>query len=124
MCLTIDYFERRAEEKIKYEEQGYVDLDTLTETYGITLEQLAKICLFKTRGLHSTVDLYHYDITKKGSNFFEMGNYQIILFKPNRLNELIAALKEAKGCEKEIKTDFFKLSFLIFIAEMLFIFTK
>lgn len=122
MCLSTEYFEERAEECTKYSELGYKSIETITDTHGITLEQLADICLFKRKSteVRITTDLYRYELTKKGCELFEFTSSQLILLKPNSIDKLKMIISDAKDkkheCIDEDKKSIFRTTISIIWA--------
>jgi|TARA_R110002096_G_scaffold168798_5_gene340061 enamine deaminase RidA (YjgF/YER057c/UK114 family) len=96
MSLTDEFFIQRGQKINALIEQGYINIDELAKTAGITVDQLIQAQYLSQRNIQSTADLYNVSVTQLGQPFLkEIKSRDLIVVKPNRLNSLINAINKA-----------------------------
>lgn len=96
MSLTDEFFIQRGQKINALIEQGYINIDELAKTAGITVDQLIQAQYLSQRNIQSTTDLYNVSVTQLGQPFLiEIKSRDLIVVKPNRLNSLINAINKA-----------------------------
>jgi hypothetical protein len=100
MSLTDEFFIQRNQKLNTLIEQGYINIDELAKTAGITVDQLIQAQYLPPYNIQSTADLYNVSVTKLGQPFLkEIKSLDLIVVKPNRLNSLINAINKAGNPE-------------------------
>lgn len=84
MCLSMRYLNHRDRVENLYSFIGYKSVYNLE----IPVDMLIKTGLLARHGISSTAMIHEFELTNKGKNFFRETGDQLILLKPNTLEEL------------------------------------
>ena len=88
MSLSEEYFQRRDEEKKKYLEKEYADLEDVLEQRTFCIQSLENAGIFIPKSTFTTADLYLSEPHPRAKHIFTIGDYQLLLVKKEKLKEL------------------------------------
>jgi len=106
MCLSQEFFINRSKIKVKYENEGYIDIDDLSKQYANTVKDLTDFGFLREKKMYHTAEMYGFKLTGLGkSYFFAEKEYQLILLKPNKIDKLMERLAQPTPTLTRIVTE-------------------
>lgn len=98
ISLDIQYFQERGEKQAVLAALGYIDLDHFMKAHGVTREHLLKAGLIQEKILHTTADLFDFDISQQGKRWFKtIKSLQIIMIHRGSVMALLEKITSASS---------------------------